>query len=82
MFALSLRSSKFAFAQSAARGGGAGDAIVKANTDLFRPPTEEEIRERDLSQDAAIALSVAALILVGADILWALLNTKQFIYNH
>ena len=41
---------------------------------MFHPPTEEEIRERDLSQDAAIALSVAALILVGADILWALLG--------
>lgn len=74
MFALSLRSTKFAFAQAAGRGGGAGDAIVKANTDLFHPPTEEEIRERDLSQDAAIALSVATLILVGTDILWALLG--------
>ncbi len=74
MFALSLRVSDFAFARSAGRGGGGGDAIVKANTDLFHPPTEEEIRERDLAQDAAIALSVATLILVGADILWALLG--------
>ena len=74
MYALSLRISDFAFARSAGGGGGAGDAIVKANTDLFHPPTEEEIRERDLSQDAAIALSVATLILVGADILWALLG--------
>ena len=74
MIASSRRNSEFAFAQSAGRGGGAADAIVKANTDWFRPPTEEEIRERDLAQDASIALSIATLMLVAADVLWGLLG--------
>ncbi len=70
------KNSGFALAGAAGRGGGGGaaGAIIKANTDWFRPPSEEEIRERDLTHDASVALAVATLLLVGADVLWGLLG--------
>ena len=76
MFTTRPRNSGFALAGAAGRGGGGGaaDAIIKANTDWFRPPSDEEIRERDLAHEAGVALSVATLLLVGADILWVLLG--------
>ena len=76
MFTARPKNSGFALAGAAGRGGGGGaaDAVIKANTDWFRPPSEEEIRERDLTHEAGVALSVATLLLVGADILWGLLG--------
>ena len=72
MYAIKLKN--LGFASAGGGGGGAVDAVIKANTDWFRPPSEEEIRERDLAHEAGIALSVATLLLVGADVLWAMLG--------
>ncbi len=69
-----LISTRMRFAESAAEGGSSLSRSIRANTDEFRLPTEEEISERELSDEASIAFSLAVIILVGSDIIWGFLG--------
>lgn len=68
----SLRPARFA--ATASGRGSVGAPIVRANTDSFRLPTEEEAREQALREDAQISVAVAVLLLLTADLLWLVLS--------
>ena len=61
-------------ARAAAGGARRETGVLQPNTDVFYIPSEEEVHEQELRQDAQIALSIAGLTLLGADVLWLILG--------